>query len=129
MRKKLILAAVGIIVIGLAIAVISIRLRIQSQNEELRKISGAVEHVLSSPPAGGYAAIPKGVRLLSASRDGNYIVLDFSQELLLNGTGAGLEDAIHQILSAASSASVSNTGPVLEYRILIIGRPLQLYLK
>ncbi len=94
-------------------------------NDELNQIKDAVERALSAPPPGGYAPIPKGVRLLSVSRNGDSMVLEFNQELLSNGTGGALEDAIHQILTAASNAA----GSVNNYRIFIAGRPLDSYLK
>lgn len=102
----------------------------QQQDEELLRIRTAVETALSSKPPGGYSPIPRGVRLLSITRSSTEsIVLDFSKELLADGTGPALEDAVHQILTAAWVAPRSATAPVAGYEILVNGVPLESYLR
>ena len=103
---------------------------VERQDEELGRIRGAVERALVAPPPGGYSAVPGGVRLLSVSRtDGGAIALDFSRELLAGGTGRVLEDAVHQILAAASRARPATANRIEDYRVLINGLPLESYLR
>jgi hypothetical protein len=89
------------------------------QDAELGRIRAAVEQKL-----------PKGVRLLSITR-GNTgsIVMDFSRELLAAGTGSELEDALHHILTAASSVQTSSAHGVKDYRVLIDGVALESHLR
>lgn len=89
------------------------------QDVELGRIRVAVEEKL-----------PKGVRLLSITR-GNTgsIVMDFSRELLAAGTGPELEDALHQILTAASSVQTSSANGVKDYRVLIDGVALESHVR
>lgn len=98
-------------------------------DEELGRIEAAVDAALRKEPPRGYSAIPPGVRLLSLTRRGNSIVLDFNKALLANGTGADLEEAVHQILTAASSARSSPRPPVEDYTVLIDGTPLEIHLR
>ena len=110
----------------------------ERQDVELGRIGAAVERALVADPPRGYAAVPKGVRLLSVARDdGRAIVLDFTGELLAGGTGRVLEDALHQIVAAASAARVAaaregdnaTPGRVDDYRVLINGVSLDSYLR
>jgi spore germination protein GerM len=96
---------------------------------ELGRIRASVERALLTAPPGGYAAIPKGVRLLSLSRAGaGAIVMDFSGELAAGGRGKALEDALQQILLAASNARTPTADRVDDYRVLINGVTLDAYL-
>jgi hypothetical protein len=81
-----------------------------SEDAELNRIAGAVRQVL-----------PPGVRLLSVGRQGESIVLDFSNQLLAAGTGE-LEDTLHRLLTVASSSRTSRS-QVEDYRILVNGVP------
>lgn len=80
---------------------------------ELNRIADAVTQVL-----------PAGVRLLSVRRDGESVVLDFSDALLTAAPGGVLEDTLHRVLTAASSSRTSRPR-VEDYRILINGVPLE----
>ena len=96
---------------------------------ELDRIRNSVEKALTARPPGGYAAIPAGVRLLSISRGPNQsVVMNFSGELVSGGTGRVLEDALHQILTAASTARPQTADRIDDYRVLIKGVPLETYL-
>ena len=104
---------------------------------ELVRIRAAVEAALTAPPARGYAPIPPGVRLLSIARGtASQIVMNFNRELLAGGTGRPLEDALHQILNAASDARTARRGDpgretagrVDAYRVLVDGTELEKYL-
>ena len=96
---------------------------------ELDRIRNSVDKALTAPPPGGYAAIPAGVRLLSISRGPNQsIVMNFSDELVSAGTGRVLEDALHQILMAASTVRPQTVDRIDDYRVLIKGVPLETYL-
>lgn len=90
------------------------------------RIKAAVEEILSSPPPVGYTPIPPGVRILGVQVEDNKITINLSKELLLEGTGPIMEDAIHQILSPLSDVvpEIKNG----DYRILIEGIPLNEYL-
>ena len=95
----------------------------EREDAELDRIRSAVARALRAQPPRGYAAIPKGVRLLSIARgDARSVVMDFSAELLTGGTGRVLEDALHQIVTAASSVRAAARSH--DYRILINGVPL-----
>lgn len=95
---------------------------------ELGRIQAAIVAALAASPPRGYAPIPDGVRLLSISRQtGGRIVIDFSRELLAAGTGRPLEDALHQILLAASAARTPAAGRVDDYRVLVDGTELERY--
>ena len=98
------------------------------QDEELVRIREAIERALSSPPPQGYAAVPTGVQLLGLQRRDGRITLDFSRELLANGTGRVLEDALHQIFTAASSARRAGDGRTDDYTVLVNGVPLETHL-
>lgn len=98
-------------------------------DEELGRIEAAVEAALRQEAPRGYSAIPPGVRLLSLTRRGDSIVLDFNKALLTTGGGSNLEDAVHQILTAASSARSSPRPPVEDYTVLIDGTPLESHLR
>ena len=100
-----------------------------AQPAELGRIRAAVEKALVAEPPRGYAAVPKGVRLLSVERDDRAVVLDFSGELLAGGTGRVLEDAIHQIVVAASAARGGADGRAEDYRVLIDGVGVDAYLR
>ena len=89
---------------------------------ELVRIQEAVEHALACAPR--CADFIGGVKLLSVSRAGNTIVLDFSGELLAAGTGGTFEEEIHRLITAASSARSSPRPAVEDYRILVKGVPL-----
>jgi hypothetical protein len=81
-------------------------------DDELRRVRIAVEASLTAVPPRGYASIPTGVRLLSIARGTDrQIVLNFSRELLAGGTGRTLEDALHQVLAAASRARAVTSDP------------------
>lgn len=69
--------------------------------------------------------LPTGVRLLSVRRQDASIVLDLSDELLAVRRGGELEDTLHRLLAAASSARSLPRPPVEDYRILINGVPLE----
>ena len=86
----------------------------EQQDGELDGIAASVGKVL-----------PADVRLLSVRRDVNTIVLDFSDELLAVARGAELEDTLHRLMGAASSARTSPRPRVEDYRILINGVPLE----
>jgi hypothetical protein len=89
------------------------------QDAELGRIRTAVE-----------TKLPKGVRLVSITRaDTGSIVMDFSRELLAAGPGPELEDALHQILTAAASVQTSSANGVKDYRVLIDGVALESYLR
>src|SRR5687768_14592697 len=93
-----------------------------SLDDELSRIHAAVEIALTAAPPRGYAPIPPAVRLLSIARTRNgAIVLDFNKALLAAGPGRPLEDALHQILAAASSAQATRPDRVDDYRVLIDG--------
>ena len=98
------------------------------QDEELDRIRAAVERALSSPPPQGYAAVPKGVQLLALGRRDGRIAMNFSRELLAEGTGRVLEDALHQILTAASSARSAGDARTDDYTVLVNGVPLETHL-
>ena len=102
----------------------------QPLDEELGRMRTAVVGALSSEPPRGYAAIPKSVRLLSITRrDDGAVVLDFSGELLAGGTGRVLEDSLHQIFTAASSARPPAAERVDDYTVLVNGVSLDSYLR
>jgi hypothetical protein len=102
----------------------------QPLDEELGRMRTAVVGALSSEPPRGYAAIPKSVRLLSITRrDDGAVVLDFSGELLAGGTGRVLEDSLHQIFTAASSARQPAAERVDDYTVLVNGISLDSYLR
>jgi hypothetical protein len=97
---------------------------------ELSRIRAAIETALTAPPPRGYAPIPQGVRLLSVARAGNgAYALDFNRTLLGAGTGRPLEDALHQILAAASSARAAGPDRRDDFRVLIDGAALETYLR
>jgi hypothetical protein len=54
-------------------------------------------------------------------------VLDFNKALLAGGTGRALEDALHQILAAASSARTPAPNRIDDSRVLIDGIALETY--
>lgn len=87
------------------------------------KIRAAVEAALLSQPPRGYRRIPPGVRLLGVSAEGNRVSLNFSKELLANHDQSALEDALHQILSAAREAAIEIRD--IEFVILVEGSPLK----
>jgi hypothetical protein len=89
---------------------------------ELVRIQEAVETALACAPR--CAEFTGGVKLLSVSRAGNTIVLDFSGELLSAGTGGAFEDEVHRLIAAASSARSAPRPAVEDYRILVKGVPL-----
>jgi hypothetical protein len=89
---------------------------------ELVRIQEAVETALACAPR--CAEFIGGVKLLSVSRAGNTIVLDFSGELLSAGTGGAFEDEVHRLITAASSARSSPRPALEDYRILVKGVPL-----
>lgn len=91
-----------------------------------KKIWAMVEKVLSSNPPAGYQPIPPGVRVLDVKVKNNKITINLSKELLSKGTGATMEDAIHQILSPISD--VVSEIKDSEYNILVDGAPLEKYL-
>jgi hypothetical protein len=80
---------------------------------ELVRIHSAVEK-----------ALPAGVSLLAVRRQGDSIVIDMSEQLLAVARGGGLEDALHRVMTAASSARTSRPR-VEDYRILVNGVPLE----
>ena len=84
-----------------------------NQDVELNRIAKAVTQVL-----------PPRVRLLAVRRQGESIVLDFSDELLTAAPGGELEDTVHRLLTVASSSRVSRPR-VEDYRILVNGVPLE----
>lgn len=95
-----------------------------------QKIREAVEQVLSSESPRGYQSIPSGVKLLSVKveeiSDDKIplrITLNFSEELLSQGTGYILEDSLHQII-----VGIENKNPWIkdvEYVILVEGEPIK----
>ena len=101
---------------------------VPENDEELRRIAGAVEKALSSDPPRGYEAIPRGVRLngVERRRDGS-IVLDFSEDLLIGTTDRTLEDALHQILTAAADARGANGDGQVRFMVLVNGVTLDSY--
>lgn len=98
-------------------------------DSELGRIRIAVERALVATPPGGYARIPTGVRLLALGRDDRAIVMNFSAELAKGGRGKTLEDAVHQILAAASDARTPAPAPAGNYTLLIDGVTLDAYLR
>jgi hypothetical protein len=97
---------------------------------ELDRIEAAVARALTASPPRGYAAVPPGVRLLSIARgDGRAIVMDFNDALAAQGRGRVLEDALHQVFTAASSVRPAEPRRVDDYRVLIHGVPLDAYLR
>jgi hypothetical protein len=97
------------------------------QADELSRIRAAVERALESDPPRGYEPIPRGVRLLAVTQDEDVIVLNLSAELLTSSTRV-IEDAVRQILMAASSARDPRNGRVDEFRVLVNGVTLESYL-
>jgi hypothetical protein len=98
------------------------------RDEELRRIRAAVELAIVAPPPRGYAQIPRGVRLRSIERRGDAsIVMDFSAQLLAEGTGRVLEDSLHQIFTAASNARQPAADRLDDYQVLVNGVPLETY--
>ena len=97
-------------------------------DEELHRIAEGVNQALTSKPPRGYEAIPKGVRLLGVDRkqDGS-ITLNFSEELLAPTDDRRLEDAVHQILTAAAEARGPQTDGAATFRVLINGVTLEAY--
>ncbi len=95
------------------------------RDEELGRIRTAVERALTAPPPRGYEAIPRGTRLLSLSRGADrVVVMNFSEALTAGGRGKVLEDALHQIFTAASEVRRDTPNRVDDYRVLIRGVPL-----
>ena len=97
-------------------------------DEELRRIAAAVSKALTSKAPRGYARIPKGVQLLGIERrqDGS-IALNLSNELLVRSDEKTLEDALHQILTAAADARGPGTGGDASFTVLINGAMLDAY--
>ena len=91
-------------------------------DRELVRIEQAVGTALACAPS--CPPFVSQTKLLSVSRAGNAIVMDFSGELLSGGTGGVLEDELHRLLAAASSARSTPRPAVEDYRILITGVPL-----
>lgn len=98
------------------------------QSDELSRIRAAVEKALRADPPRGYAAIPRGVRLLSVRQDDDGgIALNLSGDLLASPTRV-IEDSVRQILMAASDARDPREGRVDEFTVLIDGVTLESYL-
>ena len=96
---------------------------------ELDRIRSAIQAAIGEAPPRGYEAIPEGVQLRSVARRDAAIVMDFNAALLRGGTGKVLEDSLHQIFSAASSARAAVPNRVDDYRVLVDGLPLETYLR
>jgi hypothetical protein len=134
MSHQLFRAIVAVVAAGAVVAcanrVVDPAVASQPLDEELGRMRTAVVGALSSEPPRGYAAIPKSVRLLSITRrDDGAVVLDFSGELLAGGTGRVLEDSLHQIFTAASSARQPAAERVDDYTVLVNGISLDSYLR
>lgn len=98
------------------------------QTDELDRIRAAVEKALVSDPPRGYAAIPRGVRLLSVRQDATGVIeLNVSGELLVSSQRV-LEDAVRQILAAAASAREPQPNRIDEFKVLVNGVTLESYL-
>lgn len=97
-------------------------------DEELARIAAAVTNAITTRPPEGYAAIPRDLRLRSIERrkDGS-IALDFTGELLLDTDVRSLEDAVHQLLAAASSARAPQDGRQDDFMVLVNGVSLAAY--
>ena len=95
-------------------------------------IKAAVEKALTEPPPQGYRPLPPDTRLIALSvtrQDGKEIVrLNLSKELLSQGTGAELEDALHQILVRLENRN-SQGVQEMEFQVLVEGKPLEQYRK
>lgn len=132
-RTRCSLTTVILSALGLIVFLASLRMSVNKQRlGQLQPvaardiaISSAVSEALVRPTAPGYAPVPHGVRLLSLRAEGPVITLNFSDELIANGTGAALEDALHQIFVTIDTR-LSYEQPI-EYRVLINGRPLEQY--
>ena len=70
-------------------------------------------------------ALPASVQLLSVRRQGESIVLDISEELLVVARGGELEDVLHRLMAAASSVRTQPRPRVEDYRILVNGAPFE----
>jgi Sporulation and spore germination len=90
------------------------------------KITAVVERAIASPAPAGYASIPTGTKLLGVEIIGSKIRLNFNKVLLLNGTGAKLEDAIKQLTNPISDIVFDMAN--VEYQILIEGKRLAEFL-
>lgn len=98
----------------------------RSTTSEEQAIAAEVNKALSGPTPMGYAPIPPATRLLSVRVQGTTVTFDFSKALLSNGTGAQLEDAIHQIFVKVGNVTGRSER---NYRVLVEGVPLEQLLK